>query len=597
MDNPELVLQSLEHFPKLMDEGDYSIPMELEDYIHYVAKTGDPVFQWTLVKPLFREKIIKVVTDFFESTPGEIPDYPNVNKFNYDSMKATLLERIDWFKGAPFTIQRISELLVHPTKEYNRVDKYMRALEKNIYVVSTREPGMPQPAEENNTTFEESFIMNGNDFEMKSESSELLGNKEEDDNAAALLLLKKCNDSEADEVNFNIEVDVTNTTPSEDVQADNIVDSAEINVLEETAESTESSEGSLNISDGKCGQTRKHEEEDGGVEENEPKRFKMDEDDNENEIKEDSEVVTEEVPSQEVDLNAEPSLGDSINVSQEQDVDSKSDNEMELEETVDNKIESFDTLEKDQNNSLLNVSEGDSMVISSQETSEENIETSIEENLDPVVSESSDMDLSDGVASELPPALLEQPDPDKVDVTDQPLLTEKQEDISTSSTDTANDEISVDKEISSEVEPSVQDPSKEAVSESSSEQNSDNIQPDLSPVSETTSPNEEETKPAEEVQSSEQSSADNNTSQDDINKATVESEAASVENTPEVEQAILQEDEFTEVEETGSNIDPLSTESVDDSEEIGKVVLTDDKDKDTSANEDVVAEPPQVDSS
>ncbi|KAL1460082.1 hypothetical protein WDU94_012021 [Cyamophila willieti] len=561
MDNPELVLQSLEHFPKLMDEGDYSIPMELEDYIHYVAKTGDPVFQWTLVKPLFQEKIIKVVTDFFESTPGEIPEYPNVNKFNYDSMKATLLERIDWFKGAPFTIQRISELLVNPTKEYNRVDKYMRALEKNIYVVSIREPGMPQPPEEN-TTFEESFILNGNDIELKSESSELLGNKEDDD-AAALLLLKKCDNSESEEVNFNIEVDVTNTTPSEDAQDENIVDSAEINVHEETAEPSESSEGSLNISDGKCGQTRKHEEEDCGVEENEPKRFKMNEDDYDSESKEMSEVVSEEVPSQEVDMNSEEPLhetsqgNDSINVNQDEGVESKSDSEMELEETVDNRIESFEIAEKDQNNSTLNTSESDSMVISSQESSEDNIEKSMEENIDPIVSESSDMDLSDG----------------------------------------ANDKASTDKEISSAVEPSVQDPSKEVVSESSSAQSSNDVQPDHSTVTETPTPNEEETKPTEEVQPSEPSSEVDSTSTNDINTAAVANEAASIESTPEVEQAILQEDEFTEVEETGSNVDPLSTEVVDDPEQSVKTTLTDDKVKATSANEEIAAEPPQVDSS
>lgn len=47
-------------------------------------------------------------------------------------MKSTLLERLDLFSAAPFTIQRLSELLSDPKKHYCRLDKFMRALEKNI---------------------------------------------------------------------------------------------------------------------------------------------------------------------------------------------------------------------------------------------------------------------------------------------------------------------------------------------------------------------------------------------------------------------------------------------------------------------------------
>lgn len=47
-------------------------------------------------------------------------------------MKKTLFERFDNFQAAPFTIQRLCELLTDPKKHYNRLDKFMRALEKNI---------------------------------------------------------------------------------------------------------------------------------------------------------------------------------------------------------------------------------------------------------------------------------------------------------------------------------------------------------------------------------------------------------------------------------------------------------------------------------
>lgn len=62
----------------------------------------------------------------------DLPQYPNVDPFNYETMKNGLLERLDTFNAAPFTIQRISELLSDPRKQYTRIDKFMRAVEKNI---------------------------------------------------------------------------------------------------------------------------------------------------------------------------------------------------------------------------------------------------------------------------------------------------------------------------------------------------------------------------------------------------------------------------------------------------------------------------------
>lgn len=43
-----------------------------------------------------------------------------------------LLERLDLFNAAPFTVQRLCELLTNPKKHYCRLDKFMRALEKTI---------------------------------------------------------------------------------------------------------------------------------------------------------------------------------------------------------------------------------------------------------------------------------------------------------------------------------------------------------------------------------------------------------------------------------------------------------------------------------
>lgn len=160
MENADDIYGYLEEFSKRKPK---SIPQELNEYLAYVARTGDPVYQWPLVKSLFKEKLLNVITDFYDTTPNtDIPPYPNVDPFNYDTMKNSLIERLESFTSAPFTVQRICELLTYPRKQYNRVDKFMRAIEKNILVVSTREPGIVrQPEPENGDNAE--HLVNGSD--------------------------------------------------------------------------------------------------------------------------------------------------------------------------------------------------------------------------------------------------------------------------------------------------------------------------------------------------------------------------------------------------------------------------------------------------
>lgn len=172
MENPEEVLQLLERFTKLKQK---EIPRELEDYLCFVARTGDTVYRWPIIKHLFREKLIHVIKDFHDNTPSiaDLPICPNVDLFNYERMKRTLLERLDAFNSAPFTIQRICELLTEPRKQYTRIDKFMRAVEKNILVVSTQEPGRRRSDSENGDSLDS--IVNGElevnvDIEMDNEA-------------------------------------------------------------------------------------------------------------------------------------------------------------------------------------------------------------------------------------------------------------------------------------------------------------------------------------------------------------------------------------------------------------------------------------------
>ncbi|XP_071453421.1 serine/threonine-protein phosphatase 4 regulatory subunit 2-like [Hetaerina americana] len=134
MANFEELLHKIEECERLRLK---ELPKELEDFLAIVAKSGDPLYPWPKIKYVYRTKIIHVLNQFYESSPTS----ETTEEFSYEGMKAKILERFDTFRSAPFTIQRLSELLISPRKEYNRIDKYMRALEKNLLVVSVVEPG------------------------------------------------------------------------------------------------------------------------------------------------------------------------------------------------------------------------------------------------------------------------------------------------------------------------------------------------------------------------------------------------------------------------------------------------------------------------
>ncbi|KAJ6634785.1 Serine/threonine-protein phosphatase 4 regulatory subunit 2 [Pseudolycoriella hygida] len=189
LENAEEILQILERFSKQKSK---TIPEELNAYLSHVALTGDSVYSWSKVQYFFREKLAHVLKDFHDTTPRseDLPVSRNVDTFNYDTMKTALLERFDLFNAAPFTIQRLSELLNEPKKHYCRLDKFMRALEKNILgkndipfeldvftaslqtVVSTVEPGHRQMGSENGDSVNGDPLMDINvDIEMEKEPS------------------------------------------------------------------------------------------------------------------------------------------------------------------------------------------------------------------------------------------------------------------------------------------------------------------------------------------------------------------------------------------------------------------------------------------
>ncbi|XP_041458763.1 serine/threonine-protein phosphatase 4 regulatory subunit 2-A-like [Lytechinus variegatus] len=118
-----------------------SIPSVLEQLIQRIARHGEPLFPWFKLKPLIVMKLENVIEEYIEYNPHEeVPILPNVENVRFDDMRERLLKALESFNSAPFTIQRLCELLTEPKRYYRRSDKFMRGIEKNVQVVSTITP-------------------------------------------------------------------------------------------------------------------------------------------------------------------------------------------------------------------------------------------------------------------------------------------------------------------------------------------------------------------------------------------------------------------------------------------------------------------------
>ncbi|MPC42018.1 Serine/threonine-protein phosphatase 4 regulatory subunit 2 [Portunus trituberculatus] len=118
----------------------------LDDYIHHIAKTGDTIFPWHRIRHFMQHMLETVMNEFYETcgSAEDVSENSNVPPFSFFNTRDKLLHHFDTFTGAPFTIQRLCEIMVDPTKHYRRTDKFLRGLEKNVLVVSSIEPGSRQ---------------------------------------------------------------------------------------------------------------------------------------------------------------------------------------------------------------------------------------------------------------------------------------------------------------------------------------------------------------------------------------------------------------------------------------------------------------------
>ncbi|XP_048743771.1 serine/threonine-protein phosphatase 4 regulatory subunit 2-like isoform X2 [Ostrea edulis] len=173
MDNQEEILDALNNFEK--KKGDIS-PV-LEQYLRRIAKTGETLFPWPRVKPLFVNKLEDVMSKFHLELPVDhLTPCPNVENPKFTEMRKRILDSVNRFSGAPFTIQRLCELLTDPKKHYKRTDKFLRGIEKNVLVISTVDPYGNKIVSESRATMVnglDSSPVNGNEADSPTTTTNL----------------------------------------------------------------------------------------------------------------------------------------------------------------------------------------------------------------------------------------------------------------------------------------------------------------------------------------------------------------------------------------------------------------------------------------
>jgi hypothetical protein len=123
------LLESLSTIEKIMEENIVCYPSELDDWLVKCTEDGEIHFEWKLVARIIAIKINIVLRDSFEQKGflGPITQ-------TFQQRKTHILLLVCHRKEAPFTIQRLLEILLQPTKYYSSTHKLCNALEKLLLI-------------------------------------------------------------------------------------------------------------------------------------------------------------------------------------------------------------------------------------------------------------------------------------------------------------------------------------------------------------------------------------------------------------------------------------------------------------------------------
>uniref|UniRef100_A0A6S8BB95 Serine/threonine-protein phosphatase 4 regulatory subunit 2 n=1 Tax=Aplanochytrium stocchinoi TaxID=215587 RepID=A0A6S8BB95_9STRA len=109
----------------------------LRSILETMRKYGVPQYEWSELKPLVSQALTQSVNEFRKNHQNTDPeDKPG---HSFEDQRDRLVSSLNVFDGAPFTLQRLCELILFPEEHYNSTKKLLFGLEKLVSVSTTLE--------------------------------------------------------------------------------------------------------------------------------------------------------------------------------------------------------------------------------------------------------------------------------------------------------------------------------------------------------------------------------------------------------------------------------------------------------------------------
>jgi len=143
----EDLVSSLEAFSTQQEK---TVTAELLKIVENISKTGVVCFSWNTLKPLLSHLLNQALKTYIAKIADRETSDDDEN--NVEKRSQRFLYALESFEEAPFTVQRLCELILSPEKVYSTYYKYISALEKMVNITSTVPTLTPQQIQTINQT-------------------------------------------------------------------------------------------------------------------------------------------------------------------------------------------------------------------------------------------------------------------------------------------------------------------------------------------------------------------------------------------------------------------------------------------------------------